>query len=57
MTCFKMKGYVDGNMKNLHQAVVQSLDLYSRNVLLYLNPRRSSVIRKQSIIEIQVRFY
>ncbi|XP_047130564.1 uncharacterized protein LOC101237644 isoform X2 [Hydra vulgaris] len=48
-----LPGYVDGNKKNLHQAVVQSLDLYSQNLLLYLNPRRNSAIRKQNVLVIQ----
>ena len=52
----RIPGYIDGNLKHIREPVLELLDLYSKELLLYINPRRSSAVRQKSLLNIQVRF-
>ena len=49
-----LPGFVDGNLRNVRETVLETLHLYSVNSLLYLNPRQESDVRCQGALNIQV---
>ena len=50
----RIPGYIDGNLKTIREPVIESLQLYTNDLLLYLNPRKSSRIRTSSKLNVQV---
>jgi len=51
-----LPGFVDGNLRNARETVLETLHLYSTSTLLYLNPREENDVRCQGTLNIQVSY-
>lgn len=50
----RLPGFIDGDLNNIRETMVEILDLYSQNVLFYLNPSRSDHVRENGLVNVQV---
>jgi len=50
----RIPGLIDGDLYHINMPVLEALDIYPNEALLFVNPRGSNPIRKKALIDIQV---